>query len=124
MRPETLTSTSLGVRVGRMLTVGWALAALVGALAGILAAGTQPGYVAPSGLFDALLVYGFTAAVIGGLDSPIGAVIGGLLLGVALSLADSYIDNNIEGMYALIILIAVLMVRPNGLFARQHARRV
>jgi branched-chain amino acid transport system permease protein len=114
----------LGVRVGRLLTVGWALAALVGALAGILAAGTQPGYVAPSGLFDALLVYGFTAAVIGGLDSPIGAVIGGLVLGVALSLADSYIDNNIEGMYALLILIAVLMVRPNGLFARQHARRV
>jgi branched-chain amino acid transport system permease protein len=107
----------LGVRVGRLLTVGWALA-------GILAAGTQPGYVAPSGLFDALLVYGFTAAVIGGLDSPIGAVIGGLVLGVALSLADSYIDNNIEGMYALLILIAVLMVRPNGLFARQHARRV
>ena len=114
----------LGVRVGRLLTVGWALAALVGALAGILAAGTQPGYVFPSGLFDALLVYGFTAAVIGGLDSPVGAVIGGLILGVALSLADSYIDNNIEGMYALIILIAVLMVRPNGLFARQHARRV
>jgi branched-chain amino acid transport system permease protein len=114
----------LGVRVGRLLTVGWALAAMVGALAGILAAGTQPGYVQPSGLFDALLVYGFTAAVIGGLDSPLGAVIGGLVLGVALSLADSYIDNNVEGMYALIILIAVLMVRPNGLFARQHARRV
>jgi branched-chain amino acid transport system permease protein len=114
----------LGVRVGRLLTVGWALAAAVGALAGILAAGTQPGYVAPSGLFDALLVYGFTAAVIGGLDSPLGAVIGGLILGIALSLADSYIDNNIEGMYALLILIAVLMVRPNGLFARQHARRV
>src|SRR4051812_12111051 len=60
----------LGVRVGRLLTVGWALAALVGALAGILAAGTQPGYVAPSGLFDALLVYGFTAAVIGGAANP------------------------------------------------------
>jgi branched-chain amino acid transport system permease protein len=114
----------LGVRVGRLLTVGWALAAAVGALAGVLAAGTQPGYVVPTGPFDALLVYGFTAAVIGGLDSPIGAVIGGLLLGVALSWADGYIDNNIEGMYALLILIAVLMVRPNGLFARQHARRV
>ena len=114
----------LGVRVGRLLTVGWALAAAVGALAGVLAAGTQTGYVVPSGPFDALLVYGFTAAVIGGLDSPVGAVIGGLLLGIVLSLADSYVDNNVEGMYALLILIAVLMVRPNGLFARQHARRV
>ena len=114
----------LGVRVGRLLTVGWALAAMVGALAGILAAGTQPGYIVPSGPFDALLVYGFTAAVIGGLDSPVGAVIGGLALGVLLSWGDSYVDNNIEGMYALLILIAVLMVRPNGLFARQHTRRV
>ena len=114
----------LGVRVGRLLTVGWALAAMVGALAGILAAGTTAGYVVPSGPFDALLVYGFTAAVIGGLDSPIGAVVGGLALGILLSWGDSYVDNNVEGMYALLILIAVLMVRPNGLFARQHARRV
>jgi len=114
----------LGVRVGRLLTVGWALAAGVGAVAGILAAGTQPGYVAPSGYFDALLVYGFTAAVLGGLDSSVGAVVGGLILGVLLSYADGYIDNNIEGMYALIILIAVLMVRPNGLFARRAMRRV
>jgi branched-chain amino acid transport system permease protein len=114
----------LGVHVGRLLTVGWALAAMVGALAGVLAAGTTAGYVVPSGPFDSLLVYGFTAAVIGGLDSPIGAVVGGLVLGVLLSLGDSYVDNNIEGMYALLILIGVLMVRPNGLFARQHARRV
>lgn len=114
----------LGVRVGRMLTLGWALAAAIGALAGILAAGTQPGYVAPTGLFDGLLVYGFTAAVIGGLDSPAGAVVGGLVLGVLLSYGDSYVDNNIEAMYALAILIAVLMIRPNGLFARAAARKV
>jgi branched-chain amino acid transport system permease protein len=114
----------LGVRVGRLLTVGWALAAGVGAVAGVLAAGTQPGYVAPSGYFDALLVYGFTAAVIGGLDSSIGAVVGGLLLGVLLSYGDGYVDNNIEGMYALVILIAVLMIRPNGLFSRTAMRRV
>jgi branched-chain amino acid transport system permease protein len=114
----------LGVRVGRLLTVGWALAAMLGALAGILAAGTQPGYVSPAGPFDGLLVYGFTAAVIGGLDSPPGAVVGGLVLGVLISYADSYIDNNVDGMYALILLIAVLMARPNGLFARRSARRV
>ena len=114
----------LGVRVGRLLTVGWALAAAVGAVAGLLAAGTQPGYVAPSGYFDALLVYGFTAAVIGGLDSSVGAVVGGVLLGILLSYGDGYVDNNIEGMYALVILIAVLMIRPSGLFAKTAARRV
>jgi branched-chain amino acid transport system permease protein len=114
----------LGVKVGRLLTLGWALAAAIGALAGVLAAGTQPGYVAPSGLFDGLLVYGFTAAVIGGLDSSVGAVIGGLVLGVLLSYADSYVSNNIEPMYALVLLIVVLMARPNGLFARTSARRV
>jgi branched-chain amino acid transport system permease protein len=114
----------LGVRVGRLLTVGWALAALIGALAGILAAGTQPGYVTPTGAFDSLLVYGFTAAVIGGLDSPVGAVVGGLLLGVLLSYADSYVSNNIETMYAFVILIAALMIRPNGLFSRASTRRV
>ena len=114
----------LGVRVGRLLTVGWALAAGLGALAGVLAAGTLPGYVVPAGPFDGLLVYGFTAAVIGGLDSPVGAVLGGLILGVLLSYGDSYVDNNVEGMYALLILIAVLMIRPNGLFSRVAARRV
>jgi branched-chain amino acid transport system permease protein len=114
----------LGVRVGRMLTLGWALAAAVGALAGVLAAGTQPGYVQSVGPFDALLVYGFTAAVIGGLDSPGGAVVGGLLLGVLLSYGDGYVDNNIERFYALVILIAVLMARPNGLFSRASTRRV
>src|SRR3954465_14828978 len=67
----------LGVRVGRLLTLGWALSAGLGAIAGVLAAGTSTGYVQPSGPFDALLVYGFTAAVIGGLDSPAGAGGGG-----------------------------------------------
>jgi len=114
----------LGVRVGRLLTLGWALSAAVGAVAGVLAAGTQPGYIQPTGPFDALLVYGFTAAVIGGLESPVGAVVGGLALGILLSWADSYISGNIEALYALVILIAVLMVRPNGLFARTAARRV
>lgn len=114
----------LGVRVGRLLTLGWAVAAALGALAGILAAGTQPGYVQPAGPFDSLLVFGFTAAVLGGLDSPVGAVIGGLVLGVVLSYAGSYISNNIPTMYAFAILIAVLMVRPNGLFSRRAARRV
>lgn len=114
----------LGVRVGRLLTLGWAFAAGVGAVAGVLAAGTSTGYVQPTGPFDILLVYGFTAAVIGGLDSPVGAVVGGLALGLLLSWADSYISNNIEPLYTFVILIAVLMVRPNGLFTSTSVRRV
>jgi branched-chain amino acid transport system permease protein len=115
---------SLGVRVGRWLTAGGALPAGLGALAGVLAAGTTAGYVQPVGPFDALLVYGFTAAVIGGLDSPVGAVVGGVVLGLLLSYADAYISNQIQTMYAFLILIAVLMVKPNGLFARTATRRV
>jgi len=114
----------LGIRVGRLLTLGWAMAAGLGALVGVLVAGTTTGYVQPVGPFDALLVYGFTAAVIGGLESPVGAVVGGVLLGLLLSYADSYISNYIRTMYALVILIAVLMVRPNGLFSRTSERRV
>jgi len=114
----------LGIRVGRLLTLGWAMAAGLGALVGVLVAGTTSGYVQPVGPFDALLVYGFTAAVIGGLDSPIGAVIGGLLLGLLLSYADSYISNNVRTLYALLVLIAVLMIRPAGLFSRSSTRRV
>src|SRR5579875_2562968 len=113
----------LGVRVGRMLTLGWALAAAIGALAGVLVAGTQSGYINPNG-FDGLLVYGFTAAVIGGLDSPAGAVVGGVGLGVVLSWLDDYVSSDIETMYVFLLLILVLMIRPNGLFARTTTRRV
>jgi branched-chain amino acid transport system permease protein len=72
----------LGVRVGRMLTLGWALAAATGALAGVLVAPSV--FLGPNN-FDPILISGFVAAVLGGLDSPPGAVIGGLILGLALS---------------------------------------
>jgi branched-chain amino acid transport system permease protein len=113
----------LGVRVGRMLTLGWALAAGVGALAGVLIAGTQPNYMNPNG-FDGLLILGFTAAVIGGLDSAVGAIVGGLVVGVALALLDNYVSNEIDSFFVLALLIVVLMIRPNGLFARTAVRRV
>ncbi len=77
----------LGVRVGRMLTLGWALAAVAGALAGVLAAPST--FVAPNN-FDPILISAFVAAVLGGLDSPPGAVIGGLALGLALSYVSGY----------------------------------
>jgi branched-chain amino acid transport system permease protein len=116
-------SRLLGVRVGRMLTLGWALAAAVGALAGVLIAGTTPNYMNPNG-FDALLIYGFTAAVIGGLESPVGAMVGGLLLGIALAFLDNYVSNQIDTFYALVLLVVVLMARPTGLFSRTTVRRV
>jgi branched-chain amino acid transport system permease protein len=111
----------LGVRVGRMFTVGWALAAAVGALAGILIAPNT--FVSPTA-FDATLVYGFTAAVIGGLDSPSGAVVGGVALGVVLSYVSGYLGSDIVSFGSLVVLILVLMIRPNGLFGGARGRRV
>ena len=111
----------LGVRVGVMLTLGWALAALVGSLAGVLTAPTV--FVGPT-QFDPILVFGFTAAVIGGLDSPVGAVIGGLLLGCVLSYLAGYVSSDVTTLGSLLALIAILMVRPSGLFTRTAGRRV
>jgi branched-chain amino acid transport system permease protein len=111
----------LGVRVTRTLTLGWALAAAVGALAGVLVAPST--FVGPN-QFDAVLVFGFTAAVLGGLDSPLGAVVGGLLLGLTLSYVSGYAGSDVVTLGALVVLIAVLMVRPAGLFGTTGARRV
>jgi branched-chain amino acid transport system permease protein len=111
----------LGVRVGRTLTLGWALAALVGALAGVLVAPSS--FVSPNA-FDEILVFGFTAAVLGGLDSPLGAVVGGLILGLLLSYLAGYAGSDVVTLGALGILVAVLLIRPNGLFARPHGRQI
>ena len=112
----------LGVRVGRMLTLGWALAAVVGSLSGLLIAGGE--FVYPA-YMDSLIVFGFVAAVLGGLDSPIGAIVGGLLLGLALSYVSGYIERGsaLVNVAALVILMVVLLVRPGGLFASSVARR-
>lgn len=111
----------LGVKVGRMLTLGWALAALVGSLSGLLIAGgslVHPSYM------DSVVVYGFVAAVLGGLDSPAGAVIGGLLLGVSLSFVSGYVGSELVALASLAILMLVLLLRPGGLFAHAAERRV
>ncbi|WP_116050571.1 branched-chain amino acid ABC transporter permease [Amycolatopsis palatopharyngis] len=111
----------LGVKVGRMLTLGWALAAVVGSLAGLLIAGGNlvfPAYM------DAVIVYGFVAAVLGGLDSPVGAVVGGLIMGLALSYVSGYLGSELVALAALAILVAVLLVRPRGLFSSTAARQV
>ena len=111
----------LGVRVGRLLTLGWAIATLTGAIAGLLVAPTLLLY--PSNM-DAILVYGFTAAVLGGLDSPVGALVGGLGIGLALSYIGGYLGGDLEAIGALVILIGILMVRPQGLFVHSAERRV
>jgi branched-chain amino acid transport system permease protein len=111
----------LGVRVGRMLTLGWALASLVGALAGLL---VSPVVLLSPNSLDAILVFGFTAAILGGLDSPVGAVIGGLGIGLGLSYVGGYIGSDLETLGALVILIGVLMVRPQGLLVSAKHREV
>jgi branched-chain amino acid transport system permease protein len=111
----------LGVRVGQMLTLGWALAATVGSLAGVLIAPSV--FVGPNN-FDPILIFGFVAAVLGGLDSPPGAVVGGLVLGLALSYVSGYEGSALEPLAALVILVIVLMIRPTGLFSATKERRV
>ena len=112
-----------GIRVARVLTVGWALAGLLGALAGVLVSPST--FLYPNSM-DTIFVFGFTAAVIGGLDSPVGAVTGGLLLGLALSYAGGYLPSgaSLVPVVALGILVVVLMVRPDGLFSATKVRRV
>jgi branched-chain amino acid transport system permease protein len=117
--PET--ARILGIRVGRTLTLGWALAAGVGALAGVLLAPAT--FVSPNA-FDPMLVFGFAAAVLGGLDSPFGAVVGGLVLGLLLAYVSGYAGSEVVTLGALVIVIVVLMVRPGGIFAHSEGRRV
>jgi len=111
----------LGVRVGRMFTLGWALAGLIGALAGVLV--SPDTFLYPASM-DSIFVLGFTAAVIGGLDSPVGAVAGGLILGVALNYVGGYLGSNLVPIFGLAALIVVLMLRPSGLFSTSTSRQV
>ena len=111
----------LGVRVGRMFTFGWGLAALTGAIAGVLVAPSV--FLAPNN-FDPILISGFVAAVLGGLDSPLGAVLGSLILGLALSYLAGYEGDALVPFGALVVLVLVLMLRPSGLFSSSQERRV
>ena len=117
-------SRLVGVRVGWMLAIGWGLAAMLGAVAGML---TAPTVFLDPNMMQAVLIYAFAAAVLGGIDSPFGAVAGGLMLGVGLNLIGTYIDFVGAGLrlpVALLIILVVLLVRPAGIFGHPVTRRV
>ena len=112
-----------GVRVGVMLAVGWGLAAALGAVAGVMAA---PSLFLDPNMMQTVLLYAFAAAVLGGMDSPVGAVVGGLLLGVLLNLVGTYvhwIGGELRLATALAVILGVLLVRPAGLFGRISVTR-
>ena len=114
----------VGVRVTWMLSLGWGLAAALGAVAGMLAA---PSVFLDPNLMAALLIYAFAAAVLGGIDSPVGAVVGGLTLGVGLNLIGTYIDfvgADLRLPVALLVILVVLVVKPTGIFGKTEVRRV
>ncbi|HJX76520.1 MAG TPA: hypothetical protein VJ247_09180, partial [Gaiella sp.] len=95
-----------------------------GAVAGMLAAPTV--FLDPN-LMAALLIYAFAAAVLGGIDSPIGAVVGGLVLGVGLNLLGTYVDfvgADLRLPVALLVILVVLLVKPTGIFGKSEVRRV
>jgi branched-chain amino acid transport system permease protein len=122
---DPASSRLVGVRVGWMLALGWGLAAVLGAVAGLFTAAAFPP-LEPN-MMRAVLIYAFAAAVLGGLTSPLGAVVGGLTLGVTLNLLSAYVDfigTQLRLPVALALILGVLFVRPAGLFGRVAVRRV
>ena len=122
LNPES--SRLHGVRVSWMLALGWGLAAVLGAVAAILVTPTLGSF--DQNLMLPVLIFAFAAAVLGGLDSPLGAVVGGLALGVILNLVGAYIDffSDLRTPVALVLILVILLLRPVGLFGRAVARRV
>jgi branched-chain amino acid transport system permease protein len=119
------TSRLLGIRVGMMLSVGWGLASMLSAVSGMMAASQlelDPNFML------VILTYSFAAAVLGGIDSPVGSVVGAFLIGIGISLlggyASSFVGTELQLPIALGVLLIVLVVRPAGLFGRVVVRRV
>jgi len=116
------TARLMGVQVSRMLTLGWALAGVAGALAAMLVVPTGTELIPQA--MDGVFVLGFVAAVVGGLDSPIGAVVGGIGIGLVLSYTSGYESADLLYPAAFVLLMIVLLVKPEGLFSSAQARRV
>jgi branched-chain amino acid transport system permease protein len=119
-----VSSRLCGIRVGWMLAIGWGLAALVGAVAGMMVA---PVVFLDPNMMSGILIYAFASATLGGFTSPGGAVVGGLLVGVIENLVGTYvrfIGTELKLTVALAVIIVVLLVKPSGLFGRPEVRRV
>jgi branched-chain amino acid transport system permease protein len=117
-----VSSRLVGIRVGWMLALGWGLAAAIGAVAGMMVAPIV--YLDPN-MMGGILLYAFAAALLGGIDSPVGAVIGGLVVGVLENVLGAFvIGNEIKLVVALVLIVGVLLVRPSGFFGRVHVTRV
>jgi branched-chain amino acid transport system permease protein len=116
-------SQMLGVRTGLMLGLGWGLASAVGAVSGILVA---PKILLEPNMMQGVIIYAFASAVLGGIDSPVGAVVGGLALGVLLALIGAYLPAlaDLRLALSLLLIVVLLVVRPSGLFGQVQARRV
>jgi branched-chain amino acid transport system permease protein len=117
-----VSSRLVGIRVGWMLAIGWGLAAAIGAVAGMMAAPIV--YLDPN-MMSGILLYAFAGAVLGGIDNPWGAALGGFMVGVFENLAGAYVVGpEIKLSVALVIIVGVLVVRPSGLFGRLLVTRV
>jgi branched-chain amino acid transport system permease protein len=117
-------SRLVGVRVGWMLALGWGIAALLGAVAGMMVA---PVVFLDPNMMQTILLYAFAAAVLGGLDSPIGAVVGGIVLGLTITMLERYVGfvgSTLKLPVALLLILVLLLLRPGGLFGRVAVRRV
>src|SRR5216683_2673231 len=106
-----------------MLGLGWGLASAVGAVSGVLVA---PRILLEPNMMQGVIIYAFAAAVLGGIDSPLGAVVGGVLLGIALALIGAYLPAlaDLRLAMSLLLIVVLLVVRPSGLFGQHQARRV
>jgi branched-chain amino acid transport system permease protein len=117
-----VSSRLVGIRVGWMLALGWGLAAAVGAVAGMMVAPIV--YLDPN-MMGGILLYAFAAALVGGIDSPVGAVIGGFVVGVLENVLGAFvIGNELKLSVALVLIIGVLLFRPSGFFGKVHVTRV
>jgi len=124
LRPQA--ARLVGIRVGWMLSLGWGLAAVLGAVAGLMAAASPSVLLQPS-MMDGVLIYAFAAAVLGGLESAAGAVVGGLAIGASLNLLGSYVSWITPELLlpaAFLLMVVVLLVKPSGLFGRTRVSRV
>jgi branched-chain amino acid transport system permease protein len=116
-------SRLLGVRVGRLLTLGWMLSTVVGVITTILVSSNFFTGLTPQ-VMDGIFAYGFIAAAIGGLESPVGAIVAGVLLGIMNQFVNDFVNQNAVIILALVLLIVSLMIRPSGVFSKSFQRRV